>query len=396
MLKKLIIALGCLVAVGLVVGVLLWSMPPSFVNQSNAAENAGVAAPQGPLPPGDRNKGPAPQVGVFYFPGWRATATMAPSDNPWTRIKPYEEREPLISWYHEGEVEVMQKQIDWMAGAGITFVAFDWYIRPNNEVFIDHALNAYLKAPNRSKLKFTLLWANHDKSPDSMENFDAMLDIWFTRYMSQPEMLTIDGKPVVFIFSPYEFEKDARGFRSSTAALLRHAQARAKAKGLPGIYFVACITSDEDIGKDTVKPESGFSAISAYNLHWKPGASHPTHSFKELDEAYQVHWQRYRTLLSSAPLIVPMMSGWDRRPWGGSTDDPKHDDSVSTPDEFEAHLRSGLEEIYKSPAGQPRMGVICCWNEYGEGSFIEPTKRLGTAMIDRVRKVFGPEPVKTN
>ena len=36
-----------------------------------------------------------------------------------------------------------------------------------------------------------------------------------------------------------------------------------------------------------------------------------------------------------------------------------------------------------------RMGVICCWNEYGEGSFIEPTKRMGKELLERVRAVFG-------
>ena len=37
-----------------------------------------------------------------------------------------------------------------------------------------------------------------------------------------------------------------------------------------------------------------------------------------------------------------------------------------------------------------RTGIICCWNEYGEGSYIEPTKAFGMQYLERVKKVFAP------
>ena len=33
--------------------------------------------------------------------------------------------------------------------------------------------------------------------------------------------------------------------------------------------------------------------------------------------------------------------------------------------------------------------VICCWNEFGEGSYIEPTKKDGFSYLEKVKKVFG-------
>ncbi len=35
-----------------------------------------------------------------------------------------------------------------------------------------------------------------------------------------------------------------------------------------------------------------------------------------------------------------------------------------------------------------RTGVICCWNEFGEGSIIEPTRQGGFARLEQIRAVF--------
>jgi len=86
--------------------------------------------------------------------------------------------------------------------------------------------------------------------------------------------------------------------------------------------------------------------------------------------------------------MIPMSSGWDRRPWGGSKD-PRRDLSVSTPDSFEAHLRAARDYMDKFPDKTQRMGVICCWNEFGEGSFVEPTKTFQMQYLKRIKKVFG-------
>lgn len=85
-----------------------------------------------------------------------------------------------------------------------------------------------------------------------------------------------------------------------------------------------------------------------------------------------------------------MTSGWDKRPRGGSKA-PLHDDSRSTPGEFRNHLLAARAVIDKYPTLTRRMGVICCWNEYGEGSFIEPTKVDGMKYLEQIRGVFGTQ-----
>jgi hypothetical protein len=83
-----------------------------------------------------------------------------------------------------------------------------------------------------------------------------------------------------------------------------------------------------------------------------------------------------------------MSVGWDRRPWGGSNP-AKLDDSIPTPQEFEAHLLEAKKLMDDNPVKTKKMGIICCWNEFGEGSYLEPTKKFGFSYIEKVKKVFG-------
>lgn len=113
------------------------------------------------------------------------------------------------------------------------------------------------------------------------------------------------------------------------------------------------------------------------------------HNYREWDQGYRDHWS-WMLRNSSGYFIVPMSVGWDKRPWGGSRD-PEQDKCVSTPEQFEAHLMAAREAMRKYPDKTRDMGVICCWNEFGEGSYIEPTKKYGFDFLERVRNVFGPQ-----
>lgn len=335
------------------------------------------------------------QLGVYYYPGWKDDAPHAPSDRPWERIRHFKEREPMLGWYDEGADDVMRQHIDWMADYGLNFVVFDWYWDDQSKVRLDHALGAYLRAPNRSRLPFSIMWANHGKVPTSQSNWDRMVDFWIRYYTSRPEMLRVDGKPVIFIFLSRDLEEKASRFGATSAALLAQAQTKAKQAGLPGLYFVAGASGAEaQILKDAAR--LGYSAVTMYNLHAAPFKGQESHSYEELDAAYRGHWRSYESA-SSVPIIFPITSGWDKRPWGGS-EDPLHDLSTPMPAEFQTHLEAAKAAIEtgKLRSGQTaRWGLICCWNEFGEGSFIEPTRSAGFAMLDTVRRVFGAPKTKS-
>jgi hypothetical protein len=329
-------------------------------------------------------------LGVFYYPGWSPYVKGANEPDPWQVIKRYPEREPLLGWYHDGRRDTLDKQLSWMADFGIDFVAFDWYwenARPAPET----AVRAYLQSPERARVRYALLWANHNKEPRTLKEWDDLVDYWINRHMGNPEYVRIDGKPVLFVFSADDIRDKAKKMGVQVSMLLDRAREKAKASGLPGIYFVLCVAGT-DYWLLEFTPKSGFDALTGYNYHWglASNSNIPTtnsHSFEELDNGYQWEWQR--TLKSSKlPYFVPMTSGWDKRPWGGSSD-PRHDDSMSTPASFERHLLRAKAMLDAYPEKTRRIGMICCWNEYGEGSYVEPTKLYGFEYLKRLKNVFG-------
>jgi hypothetical protein len=325
------------------------------------------------------------QIGVYYFPGWKDNQAGATYALPWEKIKPFPERQPLIGWYKEGSVDVMQRQIEWMHNYGIKFVVFDWYFDSGRRVLLDHAISAFMRAQNRSEIKFAILWANHDGMPRSYEDWDTMVHAWLVRYFNDPQFLRIDGMPVVFVFSADMLKNNAESFGSTTKKLIARAQALAKVSGLSGIYFVAGTEANTTMISSYAKG-SGYSAFSAYNYHSSPVSHIVSHSFKELSADYQKHWNKFARE-GNLPLIVPLTSGWDHTPWGRSNDQ-LHDNSRSTSEEFESHLNAAKSFMDMHRAQTKGFGVICCWNEYGEGSYIEPTKGAGISYLEKVRSVF--------
>lgn len=330
------------------------------------------------------------EIGVYYYPGWSSNVIGAGETYPWHRIKPYKEREPLLGWYEDGQVNILDQQLQWMRSYGIDFVVFDWYW-DGTKNHLDQSVNAYLRADSRSLVKYSLLWANHFSVPSNRAQFRGMVAYWLENHFKKSEYQKIEGKPVLYVFSPQHFRENAKSFASSARELLDMAQQMARDAGLPGIYFVMGTPALEYWVKGFAQ-EAGFSALSAYNYHQGYSGSPESgtslsHSYVELDAAYRKNWD-WILKNSNVPYFIPMTAGWDKRPWGGSSD-PWHDRSTSGPAEFEMHLREAklMMDIY--PQKTRRMGVICCWNEYGEGSIIEPTKTYGFGYLEAVRRVFG-------
>lgn len=331
------------------------------------------------------------KIGVHYYPGWKDNQVGGAYPIPWDKIKPYPEREPALGWYPEGEVSVMAQQLEWMGQYGIDFVVFNWFWDRDSKPGMTHALNAFLEAPDKHGVKLAIMWANHITYVFAKQQFEAMFRFWAQRYMFRDDYLKVDGKPVVFIFSANVLNKNAAAIGIKPAELFAMADGIFKEAGLAGIKFVGGAGGAQGPGFD-YSATSGYAGFFAYNYHGpalkRYGAGRQmSHSYAELNEGCRDHWNWFLTKADGL-YVIPMTSGWDKRPWGGSKD-PEQDNSMSTPSQFEAHLLEAKRVMDANPDKTKRMGVICCWNEFGEGSYIEPTKKDGFSYLEKVKKVFG-------
>ena len=329
-------------------------------------------------------------IGVYYFPGWKDNAVGGPYPKPWDKIKPYPERQPLLGWYREGDVKVMNQQLAWMADNGINYVVFDWLWGRDNKGYIEHALRAYLDADNNSRVKFSILWANHTEYVFSKYQLTSLIKYWCDKFFIHQQYKRIDGKPVVFIFSAKVLNANIKKLGMTSAEFFEYANNIARQRGLAGINFIGGVSAnDPDVD---YRKSSGYAGFSAYNFHGpatyrlKMNLLNMSHSYKELDMSYRDQWQ-WMLKNSEGIYIVPLTSGWSKRPWGGSAD-PLHDNSLSTDVEFNAHLMAARDFMNHEPQRTKKMAVICCWNEYGEGSFIEPTKKQGFTYLKSIHDIF--------
>ena len=330
------------------------------------------------LVPAPKSVKPKYPVGVYYFPGWRGSGQ-------WLPITRFPERKPVLGWYREGEPVVADWHIKWAVEHGITFFVYDWYWVQGARQ-LEHALHqGYFGSRHRTHLQFCLLWANHN--PPNTSSYEDCLNVtrhWIEQYFHRPEHLLIDGKPVMVIFSPYQLRSDmgSEGVRRAFDAM----REECVKSGLKGLYLIACIGG---AGEAQIAAREGYDAVTAYNWphlgmtgdsRWAP--------FDTLVDGYRQQWKSI-VQNSPIPLLPPISGGWDSRPWHGQSALVRY---ARTPDKFKRHLQDALRLIESHPRNVLPMILIEAWNEWGEGSYIEPHREFGFGYLDAIREVFTTAP----
>ena len=113
------------------------------------------------------------QCAVYYFPDYhvdpRNEAIHGKGWTEWELMKvargrfPGHEQPKIPLWGYEDEADpaVMAKKIDAAADHGVDAFLFDWYWYEGP--YLERCLKeGFLRAPNMQRMKFALMWANHD------------------------------------------------------------------------------------------------------------------------------------------------------------------------------------------------------------------------------------------
>jgi hypothetical protein len=135
------------------------------------------------------------EVAVYYFPNYHPDSINAGwHGKGWTewdlvkaakpRFKGHEQPKiPTWGYFNEADPKWAAKEIDLAADNGIDCFIYDWYWYSNTGQYLQEGLEkGFLKAPNNKRLKFALMWANHD-----------WMNVHPTPYTNEQEKLT-DGR----------------------------------------------------------------------------------------------------------------------------------------------------------------------------------------------------------
>lgn len=370
------------------------------------------------------------QVASYYFPNYhpgdpRNDAMKGKGWCEWELVKAaqprfpghHQPKVPLWGYVDESDPAVMARKIAAAADHGINAFIFDWYYY-NDGPFIDRCLDlGYLKAPNNNRVKFSLMWANHDwielhpykkGTPRKMlfpgtvtpENFEKICDHVIKDYFLHPSYWRIEGRPY---FSFYDLSKLVANFGTvaATRVALDKFRAKAQAAGLPGLHLNAVawgrpILPGEKAPTDLVGliKALGFDSTTSYVwIHHVPLDRHVA-DYNHVRDAYFKYWDHVATLYG-APYFPNVTMGWDPSPRCDQRD--KFDNSGypftntignNTPENFRTALELTKQRLLAQKNG-PRILNINCWNEWTEGSYLEPDNVHGMMYLDAVRAVFG-------
>ncbi len=316
-------------------------------------------------------------------------------------------RRPLWGYCNEADPRVMEMQIDAAADHGVNVFIYDWYWY-DGRPFLETCLNnGYLKARNNDRVKFYLMWANHDvthlwdrrishiddnviwRGAVDRRGFENIGRRLIDNYFTHPSYYTIDGRPVFMIFEDRNFIEGLGGVDQAAAAV-EWLDEEVRKAGFPGLHLqlnLWKLSDQSGVGAggrlidDADMERVGFRSITHYQYVM----------FVDIDRDYEEiivdaekEWER---LSNDAPLpYFPHVSvGWDNNPRFKvfSPGIVKN----NNPENFQKALEMARGHIDRRP-DQPPLVTVNSWNEWTETSYLQPDDLHGYGYLEAVKKVF--------
>lgn len=314
----------------------------------------------------------------------------------------YQPKEPLWGYELDDDPKVMEKWIDAATDHGVNVFIFDWYWFDEGPFLESSINNGFLKAENNEKMKFYLMWANHNvqrnywnvhKYEDDtsqlwdgavdLENFKIIVDRIINQYFKKPNYFKIDGNPVFSIFSRYNLIQGL-GSISEAKKALDYFRAETKKAGFPDLHVQLTVGGEPN--KDQLDQIETLGAKSVTQYNW--GGPHPEDYIEWGVEAYDkmLQWDSLLTI----PYFPNASIGWDdspRFPHKGKEDIVHYNNS---PESFAAFLHKAKEYCDERPE-QTKLITVFSWNEWIEGSYLLPDMKYGYQYLDAVKRVMDGE-----
>ncbi len=326
---------------------------------------------------------------------------------------------PLWGYEDESDPAVAARKIDAAADHAIDAFIYDWYWY-NGGPFLNGALDrGFLGAPNYNRLKFALMWANHDwlsifprahdTDPQALmpgvatrPQFEAAVEHIIERYFSHPSYWRIDGKPYFSLYELMTLMRGLGGLDGTRRALDWFRERVHKALGCDLhlnaiVWGIRILPSETELTDPRALVQAlGFDSTTSYVwMHHVPMDSFPAVSYPEYAERAALDWERLADAYG-IPYYPNVSMGWDSSPRTVQSDpfDPTPGYPFTgvlvenTPAAFEQALTRARDFLRRQPAAQ-RILTINNWNEWTEGSYLEPDTIHGMAYLEAVKRVFG-------
>jgi hypothetical protein len=378
-------------------------------------------------------------VAAYYFPNYHPDSINARwHGKGWTewevvkaakpRFKGHEQPKiPSWGYFNEADPKWAAKEIDLAADNGIDCFIYDWYWYSNTGQYLQEGLEkGFLKAPNRNRLKFALMWANHDWLNIQPATFDngripltqgeVTMQLWDTistyivdNYFKQPNYWLIDGKPYFSIYEIVTFINGVGGIENAKAAI-ELLDKKTKAAGFPGVHFnIMSWMINDDLVKTITGPNAPANARAMVNalacesvstycyIHHHTTVNtdgFPTLPVSKAFASAKDYWKKFTTEYPDILYTPNVSMGWDASPRCMQSDRFEMKDypwtpvyTGNTPASFQQQLAEAKVFLDKYNP-KHKIVVLNSWNEWTEGSYLLPEKKYGDAYLKAIKAVF--------
>ena len=311
-------------------------------------------------------------VGINVCSLWRSDDRH----RSWGCITPYSDKQPVLGYYDEGNIETADWENKFMAEHGIDFQAFCWYPDKNNgplQLNLPyHIQDAYMNSKYAGIVKYAIQWEASGSSPASVDAFKKYYGSYLVEnyFKDKDRYMTIDNQPVLIIYS-YKNLMDGMGGKAKVKECIDWLENECIKLGYDGLLVFGSGSVPDDMA------DTGVDARYPYN--WSYAGYSPDHN-----KAMMIQKQEASNIYN-----IPTVSvGFNKIGW----EDIRH--PIMTEEGFLETLNWIKDEYipkYADDGWQKKMVMLSTWNEYGEGTYIMPCEgNNGFGYLDSLKKsLFG-------
>ncbi len=298
-----------------------------------------------------------------------------------------------LGYYDLRAVEVMEQQASLAKRYGLAGFCY-YYYWFNGKKLLDMPIERMLKT-GKPNMPFCLCWANENwtRTWDGQEN-DALIEQKYSeendievikdlsKYFTSDNYISVNGKPLILIYRVKEFPNFQR-----TAKIWRN---YCNSIGIDEI----CIAMVESF-ELSASPEDPKTYGCDISVEFPPhGMVHDQQlplidkrvEFKGAVHDYENLVMQYMTRKDPGfKRLRSVLVGWDNTP-------RRQDNSLilenATPGAFQAWLEWTIKRTKEQNFGDERIVFINAWNEWCEGSYLEPDNHYGHAYLQTLKNAL--------
>ncbi len=264
---------------------------------------------------------------------------------------------PLIGPYASGDPDLIEYQLLLMKLSGIDGVLIDW---PGSYDAYDYAANlanaeAFIDKIPETGLEFAIVYEDHNLAlsgvSDQVATAQNDMNYAQTNYFSNDQYIYIDDKPLLLDFGPQTIVSES-DWTTAFANLS------------PKPYFLTLWYEHDD---------AGSNCSGEFAWVYQDDTPYLTHL-----SSFYLYATNYGLKMGAA--CPGFNTFYEEGGWGSSDFTIDHNDLSTFQETFDLALENNMEYIQ-----------IATWNDYGEGTMIEPTVEFGYGFLTYIQESLGVE-----